>query len=172
MPDPEQSKFDAAFWFQWIVATTLGWILGGAFFPVVALVAGGMATGLLQWPILYRRLDKAWMWPLSGAIGWLGGWLAALMLVPAGFEFLAGLFAGAGAGVGQWFYLRARLRWAGWWIPVNALAWTSALSILAGVLMSGAIAGAMTGIALDLLLRHPKPGSETDPASYINRLRR
>jgi len=156
MPDQEQPRFDAVFWFQWILATTMGWVLGSTFFPVMGIIAGGIGTGLLQWPILYRRLDQAWLWPLSGAAGWVLGWLVALALVPADFGFLAGLIAGACAGTAQWLYLRHRLRWTGWWIPVSALAWTSALSIVPGVLMTGVTVGAMTGLALDLLLHNPK----------------
>jgi len=64
---------------------------------------------------------------------------------------------GAGSGIAQWLFLRRRLHWAGWWIIISALAWTTGLTVFSGVLLSGAMVGAMTGIALDLLLRYPKP---------------
>jgi hypothetical protein len=51
--------------------------------------------------------------------------------------------------------LRRQYRQAGWWIVVNPLAWTAGLTGLMGDLLVGVAVGAVTGIALELLLRYP-----------------
>jgi hypothetical protein len=58
-------------------------------------------------------------------------------------------------GLLQWLFLRQQLYRAGWWVLVSTLAWTVALSGFMGQFLIGAIAGAVTGIALELLLRYP-----------------
>ncbi len=58
-------------------------------------------------------------------------------------------------GITQWLFLRRHLHQAGWWIVVSALGWTAGLTLLTGPLLVGAVAGAVTGIALELLLRYP-----------------
>ena len=55
----------------------------------------------------------------------------------------------------QWLFLRQQLYRAGWWVLVSALAWTVAFSGIMGQFLIGAVAGAVTGIALELLLRYP-----------------
>jgi uncharacterized YccA/Bax inhibitor family protein len=53
--------------------------------------------------------------------------------------------------------LRSELDWAGWWIVISVVAWTTGMALLPGVMLTGVMAGAITGLALILLIRFPKP---------------
>jgi hypothetical protein len=152
MSQRNQPAFDAAFWFQWIVATTLGWFLGRLVFANLPLVSEGVGVGIMQWPILYRRIPNAWQWALVTAAGWLGGSVILLTVVPRQLEgLLAGLIVGPCVGFSQWLVLRRELRWAGWWIVISTLAWITGLTLIPGILATGALAGAFSGVALILL---------------------
>ena len=152
MPGQNRPNF-AAFWFQWIMASTLGWLLGNLLFPNLAVVAGGVGVGVLQWPILYRWLPRAWRWPLVTAPAWIGGFVLLLVMVPAAWQpLLSGAFPGLAVGLAQWLLLRREVRWAGWWVLISPIAWITGLTLLPGLLSTGALVGAATGIALYLLL--------------------
>jgi len=154
----ERPAFDAVFWFQWIMATTLGWILGSLLLPYISLVAAGVGVGIMQWPVLYHRIPLAWRWPLGTAIAWIGGSLFILIAVPADLQImLAGLLLGPLVGVAQWSILRHHVSWAGWWIVVSTMAWITGLTLLPGTLSTGALTGALTGLVLALLFHYPKP---------------
>jgi predicted branched-subunit amino acid permease len=58
MTNNDRLAFDAAFWFQWIVATTLGWVLGSLIFPNLSIVSAGVGVGVLQWPVLVGRFPR------------------------------------------------------------------------------------------------------------------
>ena len=158
MSRQERPAFDAIFWFQWIMATTLGWILGSLLLPYISLVAAGVGVGIMQWPVLYHRIPRAWRWPVSTAIAWIGGSLFVLIAVPANLQIiLAGVLLGPVVGLAQWLVLRQEVSWAGWWIIVSTMAWITGLTLLPGTLSTGALAGALTGFALALLFHYPKP---------------
>jgi hypothetical protein len=158
MSRPERPAFDAIFWFQWIMATTLGWILGTVLLPYISLVAAGVGVGIMQWPVLYHRIPHAWRWLVGTAVAWIGGSLFILIAVPADLQvLLAGLLLGPLVGLAQWSVLRHQVSWAGWWIVVSTMAWITGLTLLPGTLSTGALAGALTGLALVLLFRYPKP---------------
>jgi hypothetical protein len=148
-------SFDWAFWLQWLAVTTLGWLLGGVLLPELALVAAGCVIGVLQWVVLRQRLPQTGWWVLASAVGWAGGWVIAIALVPPEFGFLTGIVLGAVVGTDQWLFLRRHFYRAGWWIPVSALGWTAGLTLLTDPLLVGTVAGAVTGIALELYLRYP-----------------
>jgi hypothetical protein len=152
-------SFDWAFWFQWMVATTLGWILGGFIFPGLALLASGILIAILQWLVLQGRLHNPLRWVLATSLGWAAGYLLTVLAIPAGLEFLDGLVLGLAAGIAGWLVLRGELRWAGWWIPFSVIGWTTGLTLLPGFTLTGTLAGALTGLALEILLRNPKPGA-------------
>jgi hypothetical protein len=158
MAGKDKPAFDAAFWFQWIMATTLGWLLGGYLLAHLPVLPGGIGTGVLQWPILYQRIPRAWRWMLATALSWLAGAFLLLLAVPGGLQqLLAGFVVGPMVGLGQWLILRHEVRWAGWWIVVSTMAWVTGLTLLPGALSTGALSGAMTGAALALLYHEPKP---------------
>ncbi len=139
------------------MATTLGWLLGKILLPGAAVVADGFAIGILQWVILDRRIRRSWRWILASAIGWSGGWVIVLAKIPPGWGFIEGLIVGAALGIAQWIVLREELYWAGWWIPINVIAWSTGLGLIPGFTLTGITAGLVTGFALELLLRNPRP---------------
>ena len=155
-------SFDWGFWFLWIMATAwgwvLGWILSGYLLAGIALLATGIGIGALQWLVLKQRIGRAGRWILASAAGWAVGWAIAFAFIPAELGFLSGFVIGAAAGTAQWLVLRKEVHWAGWWIVVSTLAWTIALGPLSREPVVGVTPGAMTGIALELLLRNPRPG--------------
>jgi len=159
--------FDWALWFEWIMATTLGWVLGRLLFPNLSIVTIGLALGVLQWFILQHRIRQPWRWVLATTLGWSLGAMFLFIAIPNSIEFIAGLVVGLTTGSAQWLVLRREVYWAGWWIIINVVACTTGLALLSGFLLTGAMAGAITGFAMELLLRFPKPGktnSTGDPA--------
>jgi hypothetical protein len=166
MSEQNRPAFDTALWFQWIVATTLGWLLGSLIFPDLPLIPAGVGVGVLQWPILYRHILRAWRWTLATAAAWIGGSILLLIVVPGDLQLLlSGLILGPVLGLAQWLILRREVRWAVWWIAISTISWITGLTLVPGILATGALAGAISGIALSLLLytRHPaqKPNHET-----------
>lgn len=157
MYESKLTGFDWAFWFLWIMATTLGWILGRFLLPNLASFIIGLALGILQWFVLQGRIYKPWRWIIATMLGWLIGSILIRYFVTDGGEFLAGAILGCTVGVAQWFILRKELQWAGWWIIINIVAWTTGMALLPGIFSTGAMIGAITGIALGLLLQYPKP---------------
>ena len=139
------------------MATTLGWILGRFLLPNLAFVVIGIALGILQWFVLMGRIHKAWRWIIATIVGWITGSTLVLFLAADGTEFLVGVILGSTVGTAQWLVLRKELHWHGWWIIISVVAWTTGLALLPGLLSTGAMIGAITGIALGLLLQFPKP---------------
>lgn len=157
MSEQGRVAFDSALWFQWIMATTLGWLLGTMIFPGLEATGAGVGVGVLQWPILYRRSPRAWRWPLVTAAAWTGGSILLRVAVSPELQFLlAGLILGPIVGLAQWLVIRERVRWAGWWIVISIIAWITGLTLMPGILTTGAMVGALTGIALSLLLPDPR----------------
>jgi len=149
-------SFDWFLWFQWIMATTWGWLLGQFLFAGVYLAAAGVAVAALQWLVLRQKLNRAWRWALASAAGWALGYLLALALGRFEPSFLTGLLLGTTAGAAQWLILRREVHWAGWWIVLSAVGWSTGMSMALAPLLAGVPAGAVTGIALLLLLNAPK----------------
>ena len=148
--------FDWGLWLQWIMVTTVGWVLGMLFIHPFGLAASGIAIGVLQWVVLQQHISRGRQWILASIVGWTTGWTLALIAVPSDFRLLAGIVLGVSVGAAQWLVLRREVRLAGWWPIVSALAWATGMGVMPGVLMSGILPGSMTGIALELLLRYPK----------------
>lgn len=164
MSEPKINGFDWAFWFLWIMATTMGWLLGRFLLPNLASVIIGLAMGILQWLILQGRIHNAWRWIIATLIGWTVGSMLILYLVADGTEFLAGVILGCTVGIAQWLVLRDEFKWMGWWIPINVVAWTTGMALLPGIFSTGAMIGAITGIALGLLLQNPKQRPVNTPS--------
>ena len=162
MPEQEKGGFDWAFLFMWLMATTWGWLLGSFVIAGAAMIVTGLAIAILQWFVLKSRMDRAWRWILATSIAWGIGFLL-FAAIPAALDFVNGFVLGAVTGIGQWLFLRKELQWAGWWIPISALAWSAGLTLMPGILLSGIWPGLITGIALEILLRHPKSGELVGP---------
>lgn len=139
------------------MATALGWILGRFLLPNLAFVTIGIGLGVLQWFILQHRMRKPWRWIFATTLGWLLGSTLILAFLPEGMDFLAGIIIGIATGTAQWLVLRSELYWAGWWIVMSIIAWTTGMALLPGVMLTGVMAGAISGLALILLIRFPKP---------------
>jgi hypothetical protein len=122
----------------------------------------GIALGIMQWFILQHRIHKAWWWIIATTAGWLLGSTVIISLVPVGMDFLAGVILGITTGTAQWLVLRREVYWSGWWIMINVVAWTTGMALLPGILLTGVMAGVISGFAMELLLRSPKPVIEID----------
>jgi len=148
---------DWALWFYWIMATTLGWLIGNIFFQGIPFIISGVIIAVLQWSVLYKRIQKAWRWIILSAFGWVGAYILVLVFTP-GWNSLNGPVIGLGVGLMQWLILRTEVDWAAWWIIINILAWTTGLTLMPGTLTSGSLPGALTGITLVILFRFSVKG--------------
>ncbi len=162
MSEPKSFSFDWALWFYWIMATTLGWIVGRFLFPNLALVVIGVALGIFQWLVLQHRIRDAWWWIIATTLGWLSGSMLILAVLPEGMDFTAGVIIGVTTGIAQWLILRRELHLAGWWIVISIVGWTTGMALLPGIFLTGVMAGTVTGIAIELLLRYPKKVNATE----------
>jgi len=137
------------------MATTLGWFLGGLA-SGLPMITSGLLVGIFQWLVLQRRIDKSWRWVVATFIGWTIGYLIIFFGIPQQFENVDGFVIGLTTGIAQWVILRGELHWPGWWIIFSIVGWTTGLTLLPGVLLTGTMAGVLTGLALEILLRHPR----------------
>lgn len=153
MTDTKSESMDWTLWFYWIMATTLGWLLGSLLFSGIPIVIAGVAVAAFQWAVLYKRIHKAWRWAIFSSLGWIVGYILFVVFFPADMGFLAGPMLGGSVGIVQWLLLRKEVDWAGWWIIISILAWTTGLVLMPGLLTSGALPGALTGLALVILFR-------------------
>ena len=154
MINTKSETLDWALWFYWIMATTLGWLAGVLFFSGIPLVISGAAIAAFQWSVLYKRIKKAWRWLVFSSLAWITGYILFILLIPQQMGLLIGPFLGAVLGIVQWLILRREVEWAGWWIPISILAWTTGLTLMPGALTSGALPGALTGLTLVILFRY------------------
>lgn len=157
MPSRNSTRsFDWSLWFLWTMATTVGWVLGRFLLPSLAWIIIGIGLGVMQSLALQHRIPRTWRWLIATAAGWTIG---ALLIPPfnaEGQEFIVGMILGLTTGFCQWLILRKEVNLAGWWIVIMLVGWTSGLALLPGILLTGVIAGAVTGFGLELLLRVPK----------------
>jgi len=144
---------------QWILASTLGWVVGWILSGDVGV---GTVVGITQWLVLRREIGRAGWWILATAVGWTLGWAVVMagVIVPpqpdlAG-SMLAGAIIGLIVGLSQWLVLRLAVDQAGWWVLASTIGWAVAMTGMIGWTLSGAAAGALTGLMLDWLLRFPR----------------
>ena len=153
MTNTKSKTLDWALWFYWIMATTLGWLLGSIFFQGIPVIVSGVAVAAFQWAVLYKRIPNAWRWVIVSSLGWIIGYVLFVIFFSSNLDFLLGPVTGGAVGIAQWFLLRKEVDWAGWWIILSILAWTTGLTLVPGLLSSGALPGALTGLALIILFR-------------------
>ena len=153
MKNTKSETMDWALWFYWIMATTLGWLIGNIFFKGIPVIISGVAIAVLQWAVLYKRIHRAWRWVIQSSLGWIAGYILLTVFFQEDMGFLVGPVLGAAVGVVQWFLLRKEFDWAGWWVIISMMAWTTGLTLMPGLLTSGALPGALTGLALVILFR-------------------
>jgi hypothetical protein len=147
------------------MATTLGWVLSQLLLPSIGPVIAGFTIGVMQWFVLRDRIRNSWRWSLATGVGWAIGVGFVLFAIPDEFRIPYGIIVGATTGITQWLILRGAVFFSGWWIVISIIGWFTGLSMIPGLLTTGTMAGLMTGIAIELLLRNPKPviNPEGDP---------
>lgn len=163
------------------LATSLGFPFGGVLAlslagpmdDVVSAALGGLVAGAVagtgQWLVLRHYLGIDVIWVVATASGLALGNTVGVVLTGAGTGIgdllVTGAAAGIAVGTAQWALLRERLRYAGFWVPVLAVAWplgwTTTWSIGVDVSLGYAVFGAVgalifaaiTGAALSLMVR-------------------
>ena len=128
MAESKSTPFDWGLLFMWMVSTTMGWFLGQALFPGVAMAITGFGIGILQWFNLQSRLPKAWRWIVASGLGWALAWTFSYLALPVELEILAGSVFGTAVGIAQWLILRREVHWSGWWIVASIVGWTTGLT--------------------------------------------
>ena len=142
-----------------VVSAALGSLLAGA-------VVGGA-----QWLVLRNYLGIDVIWVPATVSGLALGNTVGVVLTNSGRGIgdliVVGGIAGIAVGTAQWTLLRERLRFAGAWVPVLAVAWplgwTTTWSIGVDVSIGYAVFGAVgalvftaiTGASLVFLVRRP-----------------
>lgn len=159
MNNEKSDSMDWALWFYWIMASTVGWVIGNLLFSGIPIVIAGLAVAAMQWAVLQGRIKNAWRWGIFSTIGWIGGYILFVTLLSAELGILLGPVLGLAVGIPQWLILKKEVDWAGWWIIMSIIGWTTGLTILPGLLTSGALPGAWTGLTLVLLFRYSTPSS-------------
>ncbi len=169
-------------WLQWMLASTLGWAVGGAAlflgpwmlsglwtFTAAGLVAGtmgGAVAGALQWLVLRGRLARAGWWIAASTVGWAVGGImleagrAGVAALPGEIPgwFLGGFLGGFGvvggvvAGFLQWLVLRRQLAQAGWWIVASAGGGVAGRTMLGIGIAVGLVIDKTLGGAIDTLV--------------------
>jgi hypothetical protein len=168
MADTKSESMDWALWFYWIMATTVGWLAGSLFTSAIPIAISGVAIAASQGLVLYKRIQKTWQWIVLSSLGWIAGYIFSVIFIPEQLSFLIGPLIGAILGVLQWLLLRREFDWAGWWIPISILAWTTGLTLLPGALTSGALPGALTGLTLVILFRYARKEAPKQTPSEIS----
>jgi hypothetical protein len=160
-PENERTSIEWGTWFQWVLATTVGWVAGWVLAGEVGI---GIGVGITQWLVLRQLVRQAGWWIWASTVGWFMGWALVVtgIILPAGSgegltSVIAGAVLGAAMGIAQWLVLRRLVYQAGWWVFASTIAWTVALTGLLGRTVVGTVAGALTGFMLDWLLRYPRP---------------
>src|SRR5574342_656169 len=128
MTNTKSKTLDWALWFYWIMATTLGWLLGSIFFQGIPGIISGVAVAGFQWAVLYKRIPNAWRWAVVSSLAWILGYILFVVFFAANLGFLVGPLVGGTVGIAQWLLLRKIVDWAGWWVIISILAWTTGLT--------------------------------------------
>ena len=147
------ASFNWTLWLKWILVSTLGWALGLALGVEFAI---GVAIGVAQWVVLRPLVRRDGWWIPASAAGWAGGAAAVTFLLRPESPFVAPAIIGAGIGLAQWLVLRWQFQRSWWWIVLSTLGWTVGLMGVFGAPLAGAAAGAVTGVGLERLVRHPR----------------
>jgi len=150
MVNMQLTRAEWGFVLRWVLATTIGWVVGFAICeavvkPIVDALTNfrsdgaviGIAIGIGQWLALNRRINRTRWWILASVIGFGVGKSVADPVAQAVPGLLGSAFGGLAIGlflgVTQWLVLRRHVPKARWWILANAVAWSAGWSIIASV---------------------------------------
>jgi hypothetical protein len=175
----------------WILATTLGWLVGFAICEALksfldSLSADGavigISIGISQWFVLRRRIDGAAWWIPASIVGYAIGKFAADAVIQAETGMLgvvlSGVVIGIAAGFAQWVVLVRHFSRAELWVVASALGWAVGWTVISAVDESvggptastyfigatgAAMAGVITAVALTWLLRSRPPLDDPSP---------
>ncbi len=141
----------------------------------------GFLVGLAQWVVLRKYVNEVSDWILAAGASWAVGYALGLLimngLTDTGLDAFCGyVLFGVIVALVQWPILRREIPHVWMWILANVTGWTAGFylsqlslglffnepvinpvastSVLSGV--SGLVAGAITGIALVLIVRQPE----------------
>ncbi|MBI5295805.1 MAG: toll/interleukin-1 receptor domain-containing protein [Chloroflexi bacterium] len=116
----------------WTIASLTGVVIGLSvlsilnldFFPFVIM---GLAIGLGQWILLYRKISNSGWWVLASVIGFtVAGIEDGAFVIESWYT---GVIYGLIAGTGQWLILRQQIANSKIWIIFCALGWGIAWAI-------------------------------------------
>lgn len=148
---------------------------------VIVPLLAGFLIGLAQWAVLRNYLASPADWILAGGTSWAVGFALGLLLI----NFLASSMIGALIGymlfgvivaIVQWPVLSREIPHLWMWILANVIGWTAGFYLSQVALnlffndpsippitstsflsvVTGLVAGAITGIALVLIVRQPE----------------
>lgn len=179
--DPPLTRAEWGFGLRWVLATTVGWVVGFAVcealkaFVEDLFIDGaviGISVGIMQWLALKGRVNRAGWWIVASIVGFAVGKAigdAFAQVVPGAVGFvLSGAAIGASLGIAQWLVLRRHVAHAGWWVLASVLAWAVGWGMISVVdeavggpagtayvigAVGAAVAGMITGVALVWLWR-------------------
>ena len=126
----ENTHVGLGFWFKWVLASivgvTIGQVIGRVFILGYELyVIQALLVGFLQWLVLRSRIRKSSWWILTTTIGFGFGFMVSDW--PPDLTHLQYVLAWTIAGLIQWFSLREKVSYSGWWIPATGLALSMAV---------------------------------------------
>ena len=140
-------------WFWWVLASALGWSVGGSLGVAAAasqpdiiisgyvgIAAGGMLAGVLQWLVLKRYLAQpgSWMTATIGAVAIVGVVVFGLGAVNADMGWVTGVgLFGMVIGTLHWRILRHLVARSIWWVAASTVGW-----------VMGGIGGGLLGLVL------------------------
>lgn len=161
------------------MALVIGTIDMGVALVLVPIIAG-VILGLAQWLVLRSYVVGSQDWVLNNAVGWVVGFALGLFIVQAlaqtSLSALVGFIAfGIIVALFQWPVLRREIPHLFTWIVANVIGWTlgafisqlagnlffqnsvpdTVSSVLVTVGITGLVAGAVTAVALILIVRQP-----------------
>jgi hypothetical protein len=133
----ERTRAEWGFWFQWVLASILGFAVGAAIGNAVTdwfftALCGAMG-GFMQWLVLRRLIAGASWWVLASTLGFaiapiasLAGVMAMSQVMsldgnPMAAPILLGVLFGILSAIMPWLVLRRQVARAGWWIPAHVL---------------------------------------------------
>ena len=160
----EKAPVSWRFWLWWVLASTVGWAVGGGLSGslgsiqagyVGGMTVGATGAGVLQWLVLRQRIARAGWWMLatvlvsavvggvivgvgsSGGRAWSVTWSADPGRVVVGLAGM-GLF-GTALGALQWLVLRGQVARAGWWVLAGGVGWITGAPL--GAVLGGGLSG-------------------------------
>jgi hypothetical protein len=169
----------------WVVATTIGWLVGFAICEAFSAflkslnsdgLVIGTGVGIAQWLVLRRQVGGARWWILASIIGFgigkvLGDQVAANLGGLVGIA-LGGATIGLTAGALQWIELRRQGADPGMWVVASTIGWAAGWLLIGSIDEPGgapsasayvvgsvgaAVAGVITGASMVRLLRTRAP---------------